>query len=248
MNVLLSEWRKLTTTKAFYWNTALFVLLPLVFTALGVQMGDKALITPILVASGVAGVSFLIAIIQAIMVISAEYRHNYISVTFMATPRRWVVALAKWLLTSVFFAAITFVTLVLCFLLADALAGSEVSINLSPFGEEITRRIMWVYPVGVVGLVTLAQGFTWIVRQTAGAVALLLMWYLALESLMSLLPKVGEWITKFGPMTNFNSFINGSSPLLVEMPWGVPGSGYYFGAWAIGFFLLGLVLLRRRDA
>lgn len=258
MNILRSEWRKLTTTKAFYWNTALFILLPALFSIIvgkTVQpdplLLDLKILKAATVAQSVSGIGFIILIIQAIMVISSEYRHNYASVTFMATPRREVVALVKWLMYSVIAAVLTFITLIICFYVAKLAAGPEISKTLIPFEDDIALRTMWAYPLSAVGLVTIAQGLTWMVRQTAGAISLMLMWMLALESLLTLIPKVGVWVVKLGPMSNLFAFFNNQANPLVpagEELWDVNGSGLYFGVWAIVFFLLGVIILRKRDA
>ena len=44
-------------------------------------------------------------------------------------------------------------------------------------------------------------------KRQAGAVAVVLVWHFALENLLSLLPRIGEFVGKYGPFTNLYGFI-----------------------------------------
>lgn len=258
MHTFLSEWTKLMSTKAIYWTTALFLFFGMGFAAIyGLDVPEDPVVLALTgmklrlirahsVVVGVAGVSMFVLIIQAIMVVTGEYRHNYQSVTFLITPNRSKVVVTKWLLYSLFGAVLTFITVVLSFYMTKQVAGSEISPSLMVWSDDSARHIMWGYPLAAVLLVTLSQGVSWLLRQTAGAIALMGVWFLALENLLGLLPKVGEYISKYGPMKNLNAFLM-KTPI-ADIPWGLNGSIVYFAVWAFAIFIAGAVMVKVRDA
>ena len=251
MKTLLSEWTKLRTTKALWWTSALFVVFSLgfaVITALStkaLQSQPEGLVLPLgptEAVSGLSGVGITILIIQATMVVTSEYRHNYISVTFQATPNRTLVALAKLAVYGLITAVLTLLCTVGCLVIAKALY-SDAEYTLF---DESALRICWVMPLFAVLVVVLTMGFSWIVRQTAGAISLMLVWYLALENVLGLLPKIGVYFQRFGPFSNLNAFLAKRS--IPDAPWEYTGSLFYFILWAAVLFGLGVFLLNRRDA
>lgn len=250
-NTLRAEWTKLYTTKALWWTSALIVFFGLLlafFAGKNVEQSfmGYSVLSASNVVSGVAGISIIVVAIQAIMVVTAEYRHKYQSVTFMATPNRHVVAAAKLALYGLLSAALTFVTVIMCFYLAKMVATPEQSKTLDVWNDDIALRIMWVYPLVSFLLTVFAQGIAFIVRQTAGAMALVLIWMTTLEGVGSLIPKVGDYVQKYGPFTNMNAFILNSP--IDDASWGVNGSGWYFAAWVVALYVIGQVLLAKRDA
>jgi ABC-2 type transport system permease protein len=84
-----------------------------------------------------------------------------------------------------------------------------------------------------------------LIRQTAGAVSLLLVWVLLAEHLVGLIPDVGQDISRWLPFMNANQFLTGEMP---GMPFGPWGSLAYFAALAAGVLAVALVAADRRDA
>lgn len=251
LHVLHSEWTKLRTTRSFWWTTALFVFFSVGFAALTGALADgKDITSTVLFAgstvSGLYTAGFLVLMIQAVMVYTTEFRFGYQQQTFLATPARWVVALAKWLLSLVIAVALTFLTVLACFYVAKALAADTASSTLVVWEDETARRIMWQYPVAAGLLVTFCAGIALLLRQTAGAVSLVLMWQLALEDLLGLLPRVGEYVGKYGPFGNLRSFLLDYQS--IDPGWGVNGGAVYFGVWAVVLLLAGILVLEKRDA
>ncbi|ALC06820.1 ABC-type multidrug transport system, permease component [Corynebacterium deserti GIMN1.010] len=251
INTLRSEWTKLTTTKSFWWTTALFLIISLGFAAMtgSLATGDSMASLFLFAGNTVTGLyllGFVVLMIQATMIFTTEFRYGYQSQTFLATPKRWVVALAKWLLYVVLAAALTFVTVLLCFYLAKALASDVASSTLVVWEDKQALAIMWKYPVAAALMVTLCSGVALLVRQTAGAVSLVLMWHFALENLLSFLPKVGESVGKYGPFTNLRSFI--TEYQTIDPGWSTNTGAVYFAAWAVVLFVAGIIVQERRDA
>lgn len=251
LNVLRSEWTKLRTTRSFWWTSALIILFGVGFAALTGSFATGEDLSTILLLAGstVSGVyiaSFIVVIVQAVMMFTTEFRYGYQQQSFLATPKRWVVALAKWLLYALLAMVITFITVLLCFYVAKVLASEVASSTLDVWNDSEALRIMWQYPLGAALLVTFASGIALLLRQSAGAITLILMWYLALEDLAGLLPRVGEFVGKYGPFTNLRSFITGYQA--ADPGWGPEFGAVYFGIWAVVLFLAGIVVLEKRDA
>ncbi|GAA1471587.1 multidrug ABC transporter permease [Corynebacterium felinum] len=253
LNTIRSEWTKLSSTKALYWTTGVFVALCWLYAGIvgyNVEPDPTALGIPILypaqVLAAVSSLGLIVVAIQAIMVFTAEYRHNYASVTFLATPNRVQVTVAKWVLYSVFTAVLTFVTTIGALYVAKMLASDVASSTLRVFEDDNVRRYLWMLPLANVLAVTFSQGVAMLLRQTAGAVALMSVWIVALENLLGLIPKVGEYVVKYGPFSNLFAFSARKS--IVDIPWGHVGSGVYFMIWAAVLLIAGMWMIKVRDA
>ncbi|NLA56120.1 MAG: multidrug ABC transporter permease [Corynebacterium humireducens] len=251
LNILAAEFTKLRTTASFWWTTLLFILIGLGWAAL---TGSTTLPAeggfPTLWASATATTVYLIGfpvlMIQAVMIVTTEYRYHVQSATYMAVPRRWTVALAKLLLYAAFAAALTFVVVVVGFYLAKWLAPASAGEMFRPFRDAAAQEIMWVYPAAAAMLVMISQGVALLLRQTAGTVALMLIWFMGLEAVFRLIPRVGHRIGSYLPFENLRSFLTDHP--LEEVPWGIHGAGAYFLLWAAVAWVLGVVVLQRRDA
>lgn len=251
INTLAAEWTKLRTTRSFWWTTALFILMGLGWAALsGYTTVDAEGGFPTLWASSISTVVYLLGfpvlMIQSVMLVTTEYRYNLQSSTYLATPRRWTVALAKLLLYAAIAAALTFVVILVGFYVAKLTAPESAAELFRPFEDDAAKDIMWSYPASAAAVVMLSQGIALLLRQTAGAVALMLIWFMGLEQIFRLVPRIGSDIVRFLPFENLNAFIN---DIAIEgVPWSIHGSGAYFLAWALVVWIIGVVTLQRRDA
>ncbi len=251
LHILNAEWTKLVTTRSFWWTTVLFLFFGLGWAAvvgnvtLEAEGGIPTLLPGITVVA-VYLVGFTVLMIQAIMVITTEYRYGLQGATYLATPRRWMVVSAKLLLYAVVALALTFVTVFLCFYVAKFMAPPLAGELFTPLSDDTARRILWVYPAATVLLVLFSQGIALLLRQTAGSVALVLIWFMGLESVFLLIPEVGSDIVRYLPFENLTAFVNDSP--IDDLGWGAVGSGLYFLAWAAVLWVGGLFVLERRDA
>jgi ABC-2 type transport system permease protein len=92
-----------------------------------------------------------------------------------------------------------------------------------------------------------------LLRQTAGAVTLLLIWVLVLESLVGAIPDVGDDITRWLPFANAAGFLAGpATPVAVEPGLAAPlsplGSLLYLAVFATALFAVAVAVADRRDA
>lgn len=256
-NALRAEWTKLTTTKGLYWNLFVYALMVFGFTALMVfadnennkklaEAGLPQMPVDPRMALMVVQAAGLILIILASMMITTEYGHKYATMSFQATPRRSLVALAKLLLMSVIGALLGLLSLGI-YWLGYRLFGHENAVKNMSLDNHDFARMLWAVPVYIVMLVLLAQAVAWLVRNSAGTIVIMLVWYMVLENaIIPLLPKIGEKIHPYGPLSNLGAFVANRD--LDGTPWNVMGSFGYFAAIAGVLYIVALVLLSRRDA
>ncbi|SES16516.1 ABC transporter permease [Corynebacterium cystitidis] len=239
---MLAEWTKLRTTASFWWTTALILAFTIGWTILfaALDSAEMPVYEILLVSSGFYTFSLAVIMIQAIMIVTTEYRFKVSGTNYQVTPRRWEVAVAKLLLYVIIAMALTFITLVISYTAGDAIAEHSVEWT----SKETAQRSLWVLPLAVAMVVVFCQGIAWIIRQTAGAVSLVLVWWLILEGMFNLIPKVGRDIYKYAPFNNLRQFVMD----LPSTDWGIWTSFGIFSAFAAVFWVIGLILLEKRDA
>ncbi|MDU2587336.1 MAG: ABC transporter permease [Corynebacterium sp.] len=242
LNTLKSEWTKLHTTRSFWWTTFIFLFFAWGWAILNARL-TKPAETPEEAAMGMGiitsdgAVSFLlflglpVLMIQAIMIVTTEYRYGTQTITFMATPRRWSVALVKLLMYAVI----------------ALFAHDEVAAEFHPWDDEMGQKQLWKYPLAAALLVLFSQGLGLLLRSTAGAVAIGLILFLGVDNLVATIPKVGSKLVNFMPFKSFQSWLLEMEP--VDAPWKENwGFCLVFIAWAVILWVLGVLLLQKRDA
>ena len=269
INLIRSEWIKLTSTKALWWTTFLALVIPIALTVMsGVFTGqnvtnppsdqDPSTTAQILEGLSVDGAlsqflffGLMIIMIQAVMTVTTEYGSGTAKTTLLATPSRWPVAVAKLLTYGTIAAVISFVTAVLSVVgmhwaaglkIEDAALLDRVSLGADSAWTMIGRLVLYTVLSVVISL-----GVGYLTRNTAGGIALLLLWKLVLEGiLLGTLPWVRDHIAPFGPFSNIDNAAQMKD--VTDAPWGQTGSILYFAAWCAVIFILGVVALKRRDA
>jgi len=242
LNIVASEWTKLRTTASFWWTSGLMLAIPTILAAIfaSADSENAFVYIPITVIMAVAMVTAVVITVQATMTVTTEYRFGIPATTYRISPVRWQVAVVKLGLYAVIAALLTFLALVLAFTLGDALAYHPANWTSNP----ATTRALWALPLGAAALTLFNQGIGWLVRNTAGAIVLAFGTQFVVEALVGLIPRVGEDVAKFMPFSNLYAF-------LFNMPTGtftVWESLGVFAAWAAVLWIVGLVLLERRDA
>ena len=257
VTILKSEWVKLSTTGSFWWTTALFFLSSWGWA--GISASFMQPLEPEAVDMGFQPVSpestviFLLTLglpllmIQATMLVTTEYRFGTHAITFMASPRRWSVAVAKLVLYAVIAAVLTFIGVVGAYLLTDLLADSSISANFDPWNDEVGREQLWKYPLAAALVVAFAQGIGMLIRQTAGSVALGLILYLGVDQIVGMMPVVGDKIGGFMPFTAFQNWLS-NTPVDNKLWTEAAGSGVVFFIWVAVLWALGVLVVHKRDA
>ena len=109
------------------------------------------------------------------------------------------------------------------------------------------QKQLWKYPLAAALLVLFSQGLGLLLRSTAGAVAIGLILFLGVDNLVATIPKVGSKLVNFMPFKSFQSWLLEMEP--VDAPWKENwGFCLVFIAWALILWVLGAIVLQKRDA
>lgn len=251
MTLLAVERIKLFSTRSPWWCMLLALVLTVGFTALIATNVDS-----VSVRMTQLGYRFglMVMLVLAALSITTEYRFGTIRATFQAVPNRIAVMLAK-----------TVVVAVLSCIVGEAVAfGSWATAGLLAPDANLTLATAddWrqVAGVGVVYAISavLAVAVGMMLRHTAGAVALLLVWSLLAEGLIGTIPAIGDDVHRWLPFVAAEHFLSGTGDGggtggrgladAAEMPFGPWGALAYFAAIAAGLWVIAVILVRRRDA
>ena len=254
MNLLKSEWIKVTSTKSAYWlygiGIFLAVGLAVLFGQLEQTSGGEPMVgepgggsDPLFALAGGSVFTVLLTWIAAIVAVTGEHRYHTIRSTFLVTPSRWPAILAKTALFTGMSVVVVAVAVTLSLLVAGGLSGNE---SWTPFSGD-GLQYLWRFPV-YAGLGTLAvMGLANIMRNAAGTISLFLVWILALEGMVSMIPRVGTDIAGWMPFANGDFWTQGES-VRGHITWGEWPAFALFAAVCVALWLVGLVVTLRRDA
>lgn len=264
-----AEWIKLRTTKGVYWTSALVVLLSVglsVFIGWANAMATQSAIDDkdmtfladagdlFTFSGGQAGLlSFgsMVIMIQAVLTVTGDYGNSTAKLSVLATPARWQLAVAKFIVYGAVAVVVALVATVLSSVLTRAVAAGQLDDSSVLDGLSLSADDAWktigLILIYVLGAVALCIGVGFLVRRTAGAMAIVLLWVLVLEDLTSFLPdSVDKYITPYMPFKNISAAISGTD--LADAPWSQGGSLIYFVVVCLVIFGAGIFALRKRDA
>ena len=241
--LVAAERIKLLSVRSPWWCAGFAVAGVVALTALFVLTAPDEIAAG---ASGAGGNPFLqfalvVVLVMAAVSVTTEYRFSTIRRTFEAAPNRTAAMLAK--------AAVVAVAGGLVGLVTSFASWATVWLLRPETGFALRTAEDWrlvaipglVFAVGAV--LALAVGI--LLRQTAAAVAVVLVWTLLAEQLVQIIPNVGEDVQRWMPFVNA---ANATSPGDPGMPFGPWGSLGWFAAIAVGLFVAALVVVNRRDA
>jgi ABC-2 type transport system permease protein len=250
MSLVAAERIKLFSTRSPWWTSVLAVIIVVGLTALIAGTWDSADgPVPFAVTGFFATFGMVVVMVMATVAVTSEYRFGTIRTTFQAVPNRTAALLAKTLVVTV---AAGIVGLIASF------GAWGAAWLIAPAGMSIAGSAEWRILAGtglvfaIAAIVALAVGI--LVRQTAGAVSIVLVWVLLLENLVALIPRVGADIQRWLPFINANHFLTagvggeGGPPTVSDMPFGPWGSLAYFAGIAVVLLVVALSVANRRDA
>jgi hypothetical protein len=247
--VLESERIKLTTTRSVLWTAAAVTVLSIGLAALqGATAYGAAALPPERAVTGVAVFGVPVLMVVAAMTVTGEYRSGMIRTTFMATPRRTLILVAKAIValmfSALYAAAMTIAAVVVARLMAPPLIGTRLS-----FLDPGTWRLIGAITLYAALTAVLGVGVGALLRHSAGAVAVLLLWPLVVEPILGNLPNVGSEVGPYLPFANAFEFIEVQWLYPVyDMAWGEPGSLGYFVVVVALAFTAAIFVVNRRDA
>ncbi|PRQ10585.1 hypothetical protein C1Y63_10770 [Corynebacterium sp. 13CS0277] len=249
--LMLSEWTKLRSTKSFWWISAIMVGLCALINALTVigtvqLAGDTGnfKLSALDAVNAVSSVGFIVLIIGMLMSVTSEYRHDLALSTFLATPRRVWVLVAKAVNYAIIGAILTEITLFVSIVTMKLCAGDYAD-SVTIAGDDAVQRILWVLPLLAALLAPFCVGVGALIRQTAGASSLMILWFAVMENLVMFIPKIGVKVAQWLPFMNFTAFMNGR-PYNTHFESATAGL-WIFVVWSAALFVLGCVVVRTRD-
>lgn len=249
MTLLAVERIKLFSTRSPWWCAALAVLITTGIAAIiAANTGPEFPLT-VNVTQAFVTFGMWIALVMATLAVTTEYRFSTIRATFLAVPNRIAALLAK-----------TFVVALLAGVIGEVVAFASWGISkvIKPEADlAINTSQEWRNVAGagllffVGAILAVAVGI--LLRHTAGAISLILVWALVIESLVSVIPKIGDDIQRWMPFTNGNRFLTAGFEAFpgeptINYPFGAWGSLGYFAAISVGLFVVALFVAHRRDA
>ncbi|GAB3287151.1 hypothetical protein [Parasphingorhabdus pacifica] len=247
MTLLAVERIKLFSTRSPWWCTVVALGLTIGFAALLATQVDQ---TTLRMTQFGYQFGLMVVLVMAALSVTTEYRFGTIRATFQAVPNRVSAMLAKVAVVAVF-----------AFVVGELAAfGSWGVVSaISPESDLAISNIEQLRQVGGVGLVfavgsVLAISVGALLRQTAGAVTLLMIWSMLVESLVTLIPSFGPDVQQWMPFTVADNFLSAGSgnmaaqQIASSAPLGPWGSLAYFAAIAAAMLAISLVVVQRRDA
>lgn len=241
MSLLAAERIKLGTTRSPYWCVIAIAVAAVGFALITALNQDGLLATT---SSSLLGVDLGLSIfmVLAALSVTTEYRFNTIRSTFLAAPRRVRVLVAKSLLIAVIGLVVGAVMGLVAYLLARTLVADPGQ-RFAVSGFDGWRQVLgWGPLFAVAGVLAVAVAV--IVRQSAGAVALVLLWPLLIENLIRLIPGVDDSIGPWLPFVAGRQFVSGGADLDPSPLGGLAA----FAGWTLLIWLIAAALLRSRDA
>ena len=247
MSTVGAERIKLTSTRSPLWLALTVIVISLGLAAIQAAAAlPYSLVTPDRAVLGVAMFGVPVLMILSALTVTAEYRTGMIRTTFMATPRRHRVLVAKAVVTMVFSGALAAVmalgSLVLVRAMLDERQGAQLA--LSAFTPWRTVGAVTLYAVLAA---LLAVGLGALLRHSAAVIAILLLMPFVLEPLLGAIPGVGSRVGPLLPFANANAFTEIAWLQTFSMWWGPLGSAVYFAAVAVAVFAVAVGVVARCD-
>jgi ABC-2 type transport system permease protein len=188
---------KLTSTRSPWWCAGVATIGTAGLSALIAVAGDAEGGLPITVGATQFGyvVGMAVVMVMATLAVTSEYSVGTIRTTFLAAPRRGRALAAK----AVVVAAVAATVGVLGAFGAWAISALLLpAVDLSLAGVTEWRQVAGVGAVYLgASVVAVAVGI--LVRHTAGAVSIVLVWSLIAEQLFQLIPGIGEAVQQWLP-------------------------------------------------
>lgn len=252
--VLASEMVKLYSLRSFHVGMAIGVLLILgvgVLTSVAVILAgtptDPTGGAPTADPTGGAGAGasaamFALAAV-GVLAVTSEYSSSAVRSTFIAVPRRILVVLGKSLVLTVTVGLVTGAAVLATFFTAKAILATE-GFHISLTEPGVARAVMGS-ALYLTGVAVMASGFGWLVRNTAGALSVLLGVLVVLPVVGFLLPApIAQVVLPYFP-NNAGTAIMQLTPGGMLPPW--TGFGVFCLYIAI-VLAAGALTVRHRDA
>jgi ABC-2 type transport system permease protein len=251
MTLLAVEQIKLVSTRSPWWCAGTALLITLGFTALFVANSEDIAVT-VGSTQFAFNLGMMIIMVMAALAVTTEYRFSTIKTTFQAAPNRTAVLAAKAAVVALAAGIVGEITAFATYGLAKLMKpAADLGLDTSAEWRQVAG-IGLIYFFAAI----LAVGVGILVRQSAAAIAILLVEILLIENLVGLIPTVGPKIQQWMPFTAANHFatadipapVDGQGPPVLDLPYGPWGGLAYYAAIAVAILVAGIVVANRRDA
>lgn len=148
----------------------------------------------------VIGAPMIIAL--STLVVTAEYKTGAQQYTLLSTPTRWKSAVAKLVVASLVSGAALGVAGLINMMLLKFFAVDIIAETAS-WGN-ITKSAALLAVSGLL-ISAMSQGLGYVIRNTAGVITLLIVLYSGLEGILSIIPKIGDTVGAYFPLTNMKT-------------------------------------------
>ena len=248
MNLVRSEWIKLRSVRVTLVLAIVAAALPLVVvvlvTTLGKHVEDVSGSDFTGLITGTMVVTALVLGVIGTLNLTSEYSHGTIRTTFAAVPKRRHVLLAKGGVALVATLILAIVIMLTSFVIGRIILSSRDA-HLTFSGDNTAGMVGIVVFCGLLSLFGFGLGL--IIRNSAAAITLFVLWPLLLENIASLVLSAAgvddpqRWLP----------YQSAFRMILTEPDFGGTSrlhGGVYFGAVALALVLIGIVINERRDA
>jgi ABC-2 type transport system permease protein len=238
--LLRSEWTKLWSIRFGAWCTAAFVFVVLALGLLAAASTQTAPAPDLAVEGALTGFGFgqLVLVVLGILSVTSDFGSGNALVSFVAVPRRIRVLVAKTLVVAGWAALLSTVLAVLCAVAAARFMVVPGGISLA---DPAVLRVLGLQVVIATLIVVLSVAVGTVVRSSAGAVGAGSTLVFFAPLLVALAP---DWAARSAEA--MPALRVGRDTFLAEATTWQVGTAVT-AAWAVALWILGAVLLERRD-
>jgi hypothetical protein len=191
ISLVRAEFLKLRTTQVWFWlfvatiGVSALLVVAQVAPHDGIRTEAKV---PDLITSFAAGPGYILVFVLGVLGVTTEFRYQTITVTVLQTPSRWAVVTAKMITYAVVGAV--FALFAMCVEIAIGvpwLSSKHVKVH---FGADHVQHALWAVFVVVVLFAIVGLGVGALLRNQIVAVVVGIVFLLAIENLLLLVPGV----------------------------------------------------------
>ncbi|MEY4348589.1 MAG: hypothetical protein RIS43_1008 [Actinomycetota bacterium] len=204
IGLIKSEFRKLTSTRMTWVLAIVTVAMGALYVSLyallaGYDSGEGQAPLPDLtheisvrMTYTAVSMGYITILVFGIIGFTSEYRHRTATLTYLATPQRWKVMVAKFFTTGVFSAVIAVINLVINLPLATWIVGTKPHWEM-PADDVKSVAVATVVAFALYGVLGIAVGA--LIKNQVAAIVSALTWVMLIERLFTfLLPDIGKWM------------------------------------------------------
>jgi ABC-2 type transport system permease protein len=250
MTLLNVERIKLFSTRSPYWCLGLIPVIGVGITLL-TSLSDSGAGAGLASSQRWVGFAMTIVMVMAALSITTEYRFGTIRNSFLAMPGRTSMLVAKAALLGIISFVVVELTSLATYFLGKAVHGSATLPTAFDLTSATDYRAIWGPGLISALAAVLAVGVGTLIRQSAGAIALLLLWPLLVENLFLLFGSFGRNVQPWLPFGASGQFFAVNEPNPFQI--GIAGpnwwqGGLIFAGTALVLVLLALLSAKKRDA